>query len=75
VGLVHDLDWEECPEDASENREWKWLQVRHGYPEEVIRGVLAHAWDITRCEPTSLMEKVIYTIDELTGFINRGGSG
>lgn len=67
VGLVHDLDWEECPEEHPK-KGVEWLQEA-GYPEEVIRGVLAHAWDITGVEPTSLMEKVIYTIDELTGFI------
>ncbi|HOJ81985.1 MAG TPA: HDIG domain-containing protein [Acetomicrobium flavidum] len=67
VGLLHDLDWEECPEEHPKKGA-EWLKEA-GYPEEVIRGVLAHAWELTGVEPKSLMEKVIYAVDELTGFV------
>ena len=29
----------------------------------------AHGWDITGVEPQSLLEKTLYTVDELTGFL------
>jgi len=67
VGLLHDLDWEECPEEHPK-RGAEWLREA-GYPDYVVRGVLAHAWEITGVEPDNLMEKVIYAIDELTGFV------
>lgn len=67
VGLLHDLDWEECPEEHPK-RGAEWLREA-GYPDYVVRGVLAHAWEITGVEPNNLMEKVIYAVDELTGFV------
>jgi len=40
-----------------------------GYPEEVIRAILAHASEVTGVEPESLMEKALVAVDELTGFL------
>ncbi len=68
VGLIHDLDYEKHPQDhctvaASVLR-------KDGWPEEYVRAVLSHAWGIcTDVQPISLMEKTLYTIDELTGFV------
>jgi predicted hydrolase (HD superfamily) len=40
------------------------------WPEDYIRAVLSHAWEIcTDIKPESLMEKTLYTIDELTGLV------
>ena len=42
----------------------------NNWPEDYIRGVLSHGWKlVTDVEPIQPMEKVIYTIDELTGLI------
>ena len=42
----------------------------NNWPEDYIRGVLSHGWGLaTGVEPIHPMEKVIYTIDELTGLI------
>lgn len=67
VGLLHDLDWERYPDEhplrgADELR-------RQGYPEEVVRAVLAHRPDFTGVEPESLMERTLMACDELTGLI------
>jgi predicted hydrolase (HD superfamily) len=40
------------------------------WPEDYIRAVLSHGWKLcTDVEPKEKMEKVIYTIDELTGLV------
>lgn len=68
IGLVHDLDFEKYPDQHCKMtekilREEKW-------PEDYIRGVLSHGWGVvTDIEPKEKMEKIIYTIDELTGLI------
>jgi len=68
VGLIHDLDYEQFPDqhciktkEILEERKW---------PEEYIRAAISHGWGIcTDVEPLSLMEKTLYAVDELTGFI------
>jgi len=68
IGLVHDLDYELHPE---EHCQWvrKYL-TEENWPEEYIRAIESHGWKIcTDVEPKETMEKVLYTIDELTGLI------
>ncbi|HOP73892.1 MAG TPA: HDIG domain-containing protein [Bacillota bacterium] len=68
IGLVHDLDYEAWPEEHC----WKSRTILEeaGWPEEYIRAVVSHGWGIcSDVEPVSKMEKVLYTIDELTGLI------
>ncbi|MEE9399963.1 MAG: HDIG domain-containing metalloprotein [Dehalococcoidales bacterium] len=68
VGLVHDLDYERFPEQHC-HKSPEILKER-GWPEEHIRAVVAHGFGIcTDAEPQTNMEKVLYAIDELTGFI------
>ncbi len=68
VGLIHDLDYEQFPDQhciKSEAILWE-----HDWPEEYIRAVVSHGWGIcTDIEPQSEMEKVLYAIDELTGLV------
>ena len=68
VGLIHDLDYEKYPEEhCSKARE---LLEDEGWPEDYIRAVQSHGWKIcSDVEPMERMEKVLYTIDELTGLI------
>jgi predicted hydrolase (HD superfamily) len=40
-----------------------------GYDEEFVRAVLAHGWEFSGVEPKTRMEKTLYAIDELTGFV------
>lgn len=71
VGLIHDFDYERYPDLSVEGhpvigarllREWGW-------PEEIVRAVLAHAGEYTGVQPESLMEKSLVAVDELTGFL------
>jgi len=68
VGLVHDLDYENWPDEHC--RKSREILEEAGWPEEYIRAVVSHGWGICcDVEPVSKMEKVLYTIDELTGLI------
>ncbi len=68
VGLVHDLDYERYPDQhCTKSRE---ILEEHGWPEVYIRAVVSHGWGIcSDVKPESLMEKVLYAVDELTGLI------
>lgn len=68
VGLVHDLDYEQYPEEHCVHTER--ILREEGWPEPLVRAVLSHAWGIcTELEPLSDMEKVLYAVDELTGLV------
>ncbi len=68
VGLIHDLDYDKYPEQhCSKTKE---IMTEEGWPEDYIRAVVSHGWGIcSDIEPVERMEKVLYTIDELTGLI------
>lgn len=69
AGLLHDLDYEKFPEEHCRKAE-KIMRERD-IDEVYIRAMNSHAYGIcTDVEPESKMEKVLYTIDELTGLIN-----
>lgn len=69
IGLLHDIDYERYPE-AHCVKAREILEENH-YPEEYIHAVVSHGWGIcVDVAPEALMEKVLYTIDELTGLIN-----
>ena len=68
IGLVHDLDYERFPEQHCEKSQ-EILEER-GWPEEYIRAIVSHGWGMcVDVEPQTEMEKILYTIDELTGLI------
>lgn len=68
IGLIHDLDYEMYPEEHCV-KIWEILKERN-WPEEYIRAAASHGWNIcSDVEPVERMEKVLYTIDELTGLI------
>lgn len=68
VGLLHDLDYEKYPKmHCVKTRE---ILEKEGYDEAFIRAIESHGYGIcTEVKPEHLMEKVLYTIDELTGLI------
>ena len=68
IGLIHDLDYEMYPEQHCIMTE-KILRENE-WPEEYIRAVLSHGWGLASdVEPVSLLEKMIYAVDELTGLV------
>ncbi|HHZ13574.1 MAG: HDIG domain-containing metalloprotein [Caldicoprobacterales bacterium] len=68
IGLIHDLDYEKYPDEhCTKTRE---ILMERDWPEDYIRAVVSHGWGIcSDVEPVEKMEKVLYTIDELTGLI------
>jgi len=68
VGLVHDLDYEQFPEEHC--RKSREIMESEGWPAEYVRAVVSHGWGhCSDVEPHSDLEKVLYAIDELTGLV------
>jgi predicted hydrolase (HD superfamily) len=68
IGLIHDLDFEMYPDRHCKKTE-EILRDRN-WPEDYIHAVVSHGWQLCyNVEPVERMEKVLYTIDELTGLI------
>ncbi len=69
TGLLHDLDYERYPDLATGHpRKAVDELTRQGYPDELVQAVASHAdfLGVTRDSP---MEKTLYAVDELSGFI------
>jgi predicted hydrolase (HD superfamily) len=67
AGLLHDLDWEKYP-DEHPHRGVAELEAR-GYPDDVIHAILAHGESLTGVAPESLLDRVLYACDELSGLV------
>lgn len=68
IGLLHDIDYELYPEEHCKKA--RDILKNKNYPETYIHAVECHGYGIcTNVEPVETMEKVLYTIDELTGLI------
>ena len=68
IGLVHDLDYEQFPEEHCRKSEE--ILKENNWPEEYIRAVVSHGWSIcSDVAPQTELEKVLYAIDELTGLV------
>lgn len=69
VGMLHDIDFELYPEQhCVKGIE---LMKTEGIDENIIRSALSHGWGMTETpyEPESVMEKLLFAVDELTGLI------
>lgn len=68
IGLLHDLDYEKYPEEHC--RKTREILTDQNTDEDIIRAIESHGYGIcTDIRPERYMEKVLYTIDELTGLI------
>jgi len=68
VGLVHDLDYEQFPDQhCTKTAE---ILAANQWPDDLIRAVVSHGWGIcSEVKPETDMEKVLFAIDELTGLV------
>ncbi|HQV59904.1 MAG: hydrolase [Chitinophagaceae bacterium] len=68
AGLLHDADWEKYPDDHC--RVIVEELERRNIDPEVIHCIASHGPSVFGVEPVSKMDKMIYAIDELSGFIH-----
>lgn len=68
AGLLHDADWEKYPDDHCRIIVEE-LERRNIDP-DVIHCIASHGPSYFGVEPVSKMDKMIYAIDELSGFIH-----
>lgn len=68
VGLLHDIDYQRHPDEHLKHAGR--MLAEGGYDDAFIRSVLSHGWGLcSDIAPELPMEKVLYAVDELTGFI------
>jgi len=68
VGLLHDVDYEEFPEQHC----FKVVDIlkSEGIEDDFIKSIQSHGYGLcTEVVPGKFMEKVLITIDQLTGFL------
>ncbi len=69
VGLLHDLDYERCPSREAGHPFVGVEELRRlGVPEEWTRAIAAHA-DYSGIPRQTPMERALFAVDELVGFI------
>ncbi len=69
VGMLHDLDYERHPDlETGHPRVALQELERQGFSDEFVRAVASHA-DFLEVPRESPMEKTLYAVDELSGFI------
>ena len=67
-GLLHDIDFELYPEEHCKKAPELLAEVKAS--EEMVHAICSHGYGLcSDVEPTHLMEKIMFTIDELTGLI------
>lgn len=67
TGLLHDLDWEQFP-DEHPNRAIK--ELLSNYPVEMLQAIAAHAPSRTGNQPESQLDRYLFACDELSGFLH-----
>lgn len=68
VGLLHDFDYERYPELPDHPLKGSEILKELGYPDDVRHAIVSHA--LPEVAPrNSLLDKALYAVDELCGFI------
>jgi predicted hydrolase (HD superfamily) len=68
AGLLHDMDYERHPSLEEHPFVGVAYLREQGWPEEVLRAILAHA-DYSGVAPESHLERALFASDELSGFL------
>ena len=67
-GLLHDVDFEVYPDQHCKKAPELLAEVNAG--EEMVHAICSHGYGLCcDVEPVHLMEKILFTVDELTGLI------
>ena len=68
IGYLHDYDYEQHPEEHLQFTEAPLKEA--GLTDEEVRAILAHGYGhCNDVEPLTVLEKSLFTVDELTGII------
>jgi putative nucleotidyltransferase with HDIG domain len=69
VGMLHDLDYERFPDLHTGHPRMALAELeRLGFPDDMVRAVASHA-DYLEVSRDTPMEKTLYAVDELSGFV------
>ncbi len=68
VGLLHDFDYEATPDPKDHPMRGTAILEERGYPEDVIYAIKSHTTYLG-LERRSPMDKALFAVDELVGFI------
>lgn len=68
TGLLHDMDYERHP--SIEEHPFVGVEYlrEHGWPEQTLHAILAHA-DYSGVEPETHLDRALFASDELSGFL------
>lgn len=69
VGLLHDFDYERYPTPEEHTIVGSNVLLDQGYPEWIAGALLAHGFD-ERFPRTTLLDRALFAVDELTGFVS-----
>ena len=68
AGMLHDFDWDVCPTPEEHPEFGAQILRDRGYPDDIVRAVLSHG-NHTGVARESQMEKTLFGVDELSGFV------
>ena len=69
VGMLHDLDYERYPDLHTGHPRYALAELeRLNFPEDMVRAVASHA-DYLEVSRDTPMEKTLFAVDELSGFV------
>jgi len=68
AGLLHDFDYEKHPTVEEHPFVGVAYLREHGWPEEMLRAILAHA-EYSGVKPETHLERALFACDELSGFL------
>ena len=68
LGLLHDFDYERHPTREEHTIVGAKVLIDEGYPQWMAEAILAHGFD-ERHPRTTLLDRTLFAVDELTGFI------
>jgi len=70
IGLLHDFDYERWPEPPDHPLQGERILAERGVPEDIRYTICSHANYLQDRYPrTSLRDKVLYAVDELSGLV------